>query len=273
MAFAEGLHQLNRRPTRDHAIPGASDEMDAPMLQIRSVDGTRPPAAISAAANEASDHSAVTKTGSIKKRFGGSTTSTTLSDRLREAQLAADAASSRQGSHAASEKPLVSAMSLQTSMLKTMLKKPAVQDSKKQSSTMSLIGDYNWDKSQGGDYMSQYAAPYQQYMQGAAGSGSDGYQKYYSKYTSEYGSGGGGGYDKYMSKYAGNYASKYMPSSESDKSSGDADKAVSFAAAEAGSEKKSKDDSEKKSKDDSAGQNGFEKYMDYAKYTQGQGSQ
>ncbi|CAE7501590.1 unnamed protein product, partial [Symbiodinium sp. CCMP2456] len=118
-------------------------------------------------------------------------------------------------------------------------------------------------QSQGGDYMSQYAAPYQQYMQGAAGSGSDGYQKYYSKYTSEYGSGGGGGYDKYMSKYAGNYAAKYMPSSESDKSSEDAKKAVSFAAAEAGPEKKS---------DDSAGQS-FQKYMDYAKYTQGQGSQ
>ena len=86
-------------------------------------------------------------------------------------------------------------------------------------------------QSQGGDYMSQYAAPHQQYMQGASGSGSDGYQKYYSKYTSEYGS-GGGGYDKYMSKYAGNYAAKYMPSSESGKSSEDAEKAVSFAAAE-----------------------------------------
>ncbi|CAE7501607.1 nasB [Symbiodinium sp. CCMP2456] len=38
MAFAEGLHQLNRRPTRDHAMPGASDEMEAPMLQIRLSD-------------------------------------------------------------------------------------------------------------------------------------------------------------------------------------------------------------------------------------------
>ena len=100
-------------------------------------------------------------------------------------------------------------------------------------SLLGLLPVLSSAQSQGGDYMSQYAAPYQQYMQGAAGSGSDGYQKYYSKYTSEYGSGGGGGYDKYMSKYAGNYASKYMPSSESDKSSGDADKAVSFAAAEA----------------------------------------
>jgi len=146
MAFAEGLHQLNRRPTRDQAIPGASDEMGVPMLQIRSVDGPRPHVAMDAAANEAPDQSA-TKTGSIKKRIGGSKTSTTLSERLREAQLAADAASSsRQGSQNASEKPLTSAMSLQTSMLKTMLKKPAVQDSKKQSSTMSLIGDYNWDK-------------------------------------------------------------------------------------------------------------------------------
>ena len=127
---------------------------------------------------------------------------------------------------------------------------------------------------QGGDYMSQYAAPYQHYMQAGSsgGSGGSGYQQYYKKYMSQYGSGAAGGYEKFMSKYAGDYASKYMPSGSADESSEDAGKPLNFAAAEedgSSSAAKSKKDSP------SGSQNGpgFGKYMDYSKYTQGHGSQ
>ena len=129
---------------------------------------------------------------------------------------------------------------------------------------------------QNGDYqkyMSQYASQYQNYMQGASGNRGDGYQKYYKKYMAQYGSDSAGGYEKYMSKYAGDYASKYMPSesSGSAESSQDGKKPVSFVTAEDADTSKSSKDSAQQS-ENAAGKGGFQKYMDYAKYTQGHGT-
>lgn len=145
MAFASSMARSHtRRPT---AVTGES-EVEAPLLQIRSAEASLvPPVQDDARAHTPS--SPIRKRGSksVAKPF---VAPTNLAERLREAQLAADAQGSR-GSQIASEKgPTVGSVftsSLASSMLKTMLKKNApAPEIKTQKSSMSLIGDYAWDK-------------------------------------------------------------------------------------------------------------------------------
>ena len=150
MAFASSMARSNaRRPT---AVTGES-EVEAPLLQIRSAEANLVLPVQDDARTPRDSSWTATRSKRGSKSVGNKpfVAPTNLAERLREAQLAADAQGSRKGSQSASEKgPNVGSVftsSLASSMLKTMLKKNApAPEIKTQKSSMSLIGDYAWDK-------------------------------------------------------------------------------------------------------------------------------
>ncbi|CAJ1416549.1 unnamed protein product [Effrenium voratum] len=137
LAFAGSLAQISPRKSSVAArTSGASPTEPEPvLLQIRSAD-TRGASTATTAATTATAES------EHPKHRPGSKSGhriSSLSEGIKEAQADQDAARK-----ANSEKTVGLTSSLASSMLKTMLKKPVA--AKGQSTTMSLIGDYAWDK-------------------------------------------------------------------------------------------------------------------------------
>eukprot|EP00435_Cladocopium_sp_Y103_P018899 s1896_g4.t1 len=147
MAFADSMaRSAARRPT---AVLGEGEAEEAPLLQIRSAETNLLHMPVSKP-EDARPGSAARKRGSKSIGRTQYLAPANMAERLREAQLAADAQGARNGSQVASEKgnpTTVFTSSLASSMLKTMLKKAAPAPAVKvQKTSMSLLGDYEWDK-------------------------------------------------------------------------------------------------------------------------------
>lgn len=146
VAFSSSIaRSAARRPT---AVLGEGEVEEAPLLQIRSAENNVLQMPVSKP-DDARPGSAARKRGSKSVGRTQYLAPANMAERLREAQLAADAQGARHGSQVASEKgnpTTVFTNSLASSMLKTMLKKNAPAPAVKVKTSMSLVGDYAWDK-------------------------------------------------------------------------------------------------------------------------------
>lgn len=147
MAFASSMARSTAH--RHTVVLGEGEVEEAPLLQIRSAENKL----VHLPVHKADDaqHSSARKGGSKSVGRTQYLAPANMAERLREAQLAADAQGARHGSQAASDgtgnPSTVFTSSLASPMLKTMLKKNAPAPKVKvQKSSMSLVGDYSWDK-------------------------------------------------------------------------------------------------------------------------------
>lgn len=144
LAFAD---QMARATARRPTVVSGQPEEHAPLLQIRSAEPRNSVSSLVPLTDEGQS-SRTLKRGAWRARSGSAMAppEPSMSERLKEAQLAADA-QARPGKRGSKEAPGIGvATSLASSMLKTMLKKPAAVSVSFRKTSMSLIGDYAWDK-------------------------------------------------------------------------------------------------------------------------------